>query len=99
MRGLSTLFILKRLMKEIKRIETEKDPNTLSSFHPLKKPVSRTNGSVNAKINGRNSAPLNGEFLGKGKGPVQVVDEDDSTADFYPCHYIGMDDSTSYHSR
>jgi hypothetical protein len=57
-RGLSTLYILKRLMLRIKFHERRLNPSANSSYHPL-------------------------------DCPHELTDSDDSTAGYYPCHYIG----------
>jgi hypothetical protein len=57
-RGLSTLYILKRLMLRIKHLERSLDPPATSSYHPS-------------------------------ACPHTIVDDEQSTAGYYPCHYIG----------
>jgi hypothetical protein len=80
---LSSLYILKSLMLCIKRLEKESDPHAQSSFHPVPHP-SRPNGTSNG--NGLRR-PTNNTTPGGGALNGNVGDN--STAGFYPCHYIG----------
>jgi hypothetical protein len=57
-RGLSTLYVLRRLMTRIKAIETSLDPPVFSSYHPA-------------------------------TCPHEIIDSIETTAGYYPCHYIG----------
>jgi hypothetical protein len=83
-RGLSTLYILKRLMLQIKTVERSMNPVVQTSFHPLQDPRSSNTGHR------RQSYDTSSSFEHE-KDDYQG-DQSSNVTDFYPCHYIGKFD-------